>query len=284
MSSVPAFAEDEQEIPEVRHVQAGFRTYSYRERGDGPPVVLLHGIGANSGSWVNQLDALAGDLRMIAWDAPGYGTTTHLAADSPSAADYAEALGAFVDVLGLDRFLLVGHSLGALVAGAYAARHPTRLTALLLLSPAGGYGNAHPVLRMERLNLRLRMMDELGPNGLAEKRSANVLGPSAPPEARALVKRAMRELDPAGHAQAARMLANGKLTDDLERFDGLGLVACGTEDTVTVADDCRRIATHLRSRLFRPLAGLGHACYAESPQTISNEILWLAREAGMLAA
>lgn len=270
-------------IPRQR-IEAGPRVFTYRECGQGPALVLLHGIGANAGSWVYQLESLSARFRVIAWDAPGYGGSTPLVPSAPSAADYAQALEHFVDALGLTRFLLVGHSLGALMAGAFAARCAPRLQGLALISPAGGYGSAHPVLRLERLNTRLNMMETLGPAGLADKRSRNLLTKKASPEALELVALSMRQLDPRGHEQAARMLANGKLVEDLAKYAGPAIVACGGEDSVTLPDDCRRIAASTSSRTFRELAGLGHACYAESPGAVDEVILALAKEVGAIDA
>jgi pimeloyl-ACP methyl ester carboxylesterase len=263
---------------------AGARVFTYRERGQGPVLVLLHGIGANAGSWIHQLEALSERFRVIAWDAPGYGGSTPLVPSTPSAADYARALESFVDALGLSRFVLVGHSLGALMAGAFAASHPARLQGLVLLSPAGGYGTAHPVLRMDRLNARLKMMETLGPEGVAEQRSANLLTANAPAEALELVQLSMRQLDPRGHEQAARMLANGKLVDDLVKYTGPTVVACGMDDTVTLPDDCRRIAAITTSRELHLLPRLGHACYAEGPAMVNEVILGLAKAAGVVNA
>jgi len=65
---------------------------SYREAGAGPALVLLHGIGSSSASWLFQLESLAG-YRLIAWDAPGYGGSAFLsAADDLGAAPSAHLL------------------------------------------------------------------------------------------------------------------------------------------------------------------------------------------------
>ena len=88
--------------PAVRHKTAR-GTVSCRTAGSGPALCLLHGIGSQSGSWVRQLEALAPRFRVIAWDAPGYGDSDRLAADSPVAADYADVLEALLDTLGIDQ-------------------------------------------------------------------------------------------------------------------------------------------------------------------------------------
>jgi pimeloyl-ACP methyl ester carboxylesterase len=252
---------------------------SLREAGAGPALVLLHGIGSGSGSWLQQLES-PGGARLLAWDAPGYGTSTPLPVAAPTAADYADALAALLLVLKIDRLVLVGHSLGALMAAAFAARHPQRLHGLVLLNPAGGYGNADPALREERLTSRLKMMEELGPSGLAEQRAAQLLSPAASTEALELVRWNMRQLDPAGHEQAARMLADGKLVEDAARYPGPTLVMCGSEDRITPEPGCRKIAEAFARGTYRSLPGLGHASYVEAPAVVNAALAEFGREAG----
>ena len=104
-----------------RTIAAGNRQFSFREAGDGSPLVLLHGIGSNSGSWQNQLAVLSGQFRVLAWDAPGYGESTPLDMPQPDAQDYADALDAFLDAMQIPECCLVGHSLGTLMAAAFAS-------------------------------------------------------------------------------------------------------------------------------------------------------------------
>lgn len=274
MTGTPSIDEQLARFP-LKRVSAGERAFSYREAGapgNGAPLVLLHGIGSNSGSWLHQLNGLSRDFYVVAWDAPGYGESSALQAEAPTASDYAEALREFADALHIDRFTLVGHSLGALMASAFAAQYSERLRALMLLDPAGGYGRAEASVRAEKLRARLAMMEELGPQGLAEKRSDNLVSTQASPEARELVRWAMRRLNPAGHAQAARMLANGALDEDAARFQGRALVACGSADTVTPETGCKALAQAFAHAEYRTLPDLGHASYVEAPAVVNSLI------------
>ena len=169
-------------FPAQQAVTAAGQTVGYREAGAGAlvnhdalPLVLLHGIGSGAASWVQQFEALGGTRRVLAWDAPGYGASTPVVPASPNATDYAEVLRGWLDALGIERCVLVGHSLGAIIAGAFAAANPQCVAGLLLLSPAGGYGAAAADVRESKRDQRLAMLAELGPQGLAEKRSANML-------------------------------------------------------------------------------------------------------------
>jgi pimeloyl-ACP methyl ester carboxylesterase len=248
---------------------AAGQTVGYREAGtasvnhDALPLVLLHGIGSGAASWVQQFEALGGTRRVLAWDAPGYGMSTPVAFDSPSAKDYAEVLRGWLDVLGIERCVLVGHSLGAIIAGAFAATNPRRVAGLLLISPAAGYGAAATDMRETRRDQRLAMLAELGPAGLAEKRSANMLSQHADDTARAWVRWNMARIVPRGYAQATHLLANADLATDLTRFHGRINVAVGADDAITPPSACERLAQAARTPL-QVVPRAGHAGYIEA--------------------
>ena len=99
--------------------------------GDGPPLVLIHGIGSRSVSWWPVIDALAARFRLYALDLRGHG-----ASEKPDLGyllpDYGADLAGVLDALGLDRPLILGHSLGGLVALNWAVDHPTGAAAIAL--------------------------------------------------------------------------------------------------------------------------------------------------------
>ncbi len=93
----------------ARRIEAGGSVFTYSEAGAGTPLVLLHGIGSAARAFDDQLAGLSDRLHVIAWDAPGYGGSTSLASESPKARDYALALAAMLDALGIPACHLVGH-------------------------------------------------------------------------------------------------------------------------------------------------------------------------------
>lgn len=232
---------------------------SYREAGKGPAIVLLHGIGSSSAAWLCQLEALQG-FRLIAWDAPGYGGSQALPEEKPQTRHYAEALRAFLERLLLKDVLLVGNSLGCLMAGAYARMEPEKLRGMLLISPASGNaGDQKGFLE------RKKALEELGPDGLAEKRSPNLLGSRGTPEALELIRWSQRRIDPAGYLQAAHCLANGNLAEDARHFRKPVLVVCGSEDRITPEAGCKLVAAAFPNAGYRSLPGLGHCAQIEDP-------------------
>jgi pimeloyl-ACP methyl ester carboxylesterase len=251
-------------------VQTARGGVSYRQAGAGPAeLLLLHGIGSQSASWVQQLDGLAQAFRVIAWDAPGYGESNPIEVESPSAGDYAATLDAFISMLRISRPIIVASSLGALIATSFAAMRPEKVAGLVLLNPAGGYGLATPDVREQKLASRLARLARLGPAGMAENLPDGMLSAEASSRARDIAAWSQARIDPAGYAQAARMLANGTLVNDAARYDGPVLVVAASADTITPAQDCERIAAAFPRATFRTLAGPGHLSYIESPEVVN---------------
>jgi pimeloyl-ACP methyl ester carboxylesterase len=262
------------QFPEAR-IETAAGTIGYRFAGaqhqTATPVVLLHGIGSGAASWVRQLDTLGATRRVFAWDAPGYGHSTPVAPHSPVAADYAASLAAWLDALGITRCVLVGHSLGAIVAGAFAAREPRRVVGLLLVSPANGYGAALAQVREEKREARLAMLAELGPEGLARERSENMVSAHADEAAREWVRWNMARIVPAGYAQSTHLLANANLAADVERYRGRMGVAVGADDAITPPAACDRVAKAAHVSL-QVIPRAGHAGYVEAPEVYSDLI------------
>jgi pimeloyl-ACP methyl ester carboxylesterase len=239
---------------------------SYRETGAGQALVLLHGIGSQSASWLNQLETLKG-YRLIAWDAPGYGGSDFLPEEKPLPRHYAEALHQFVERLLLKDVVIVGNSLGCLMAGAYAAAHPERIRSMILLDPAAGHAGDE-----SKQVERLKQFEELGPEGLAEKRSPLVVGKNSPREAVELMAWTQRRIRPPGYRQAIHCLVHGNLAEDARRFRKKVLVMCGSEDTVTPEASCKAVAAAFPRAEYRSLPGLGHVPHMEAPETVNGSI------------
>jgi pimeloyl-ACP methyl ester carboxylesterase len=103
----------------------------------GLPVVLVHSLAGTSAHWARQLEHLRATRRALAFDLRGHG-----ASDPPRNRDFslqglAGDIAAVVDALGIQRFVLGGHSLGGGAALSYAGSHPDRVAALLLVDPIG---------------------------------------------------------------------------------------------------------------------------------------------------
>lgn len=109
----------------------------YVKAGQGPPLVLLHGLGVSVATWHNNFSAFASRYTVYAPDLPGHGDTDK--PDIPYGLDVGvEFLPEFLDALGLDgNVTLMGNSAGGMVAVTSVLKQPERFRALVLISPVG---------------------------------------------------------------------------------------------------------------------------------------------------
>jgi pimeloyl-ACP methyl ester carboxylesterase len=107
-------------------------TIHYREAGEGPVAILLHGLGGDGSRWTATMDALAGEFRTIAPDQIGFGQSDKPLADYNHAM-LGEFLAEFMKQLGIEKASLVGHSMGAFVAMRVAVHHPELVDRLVLV-------------------------------------------------------------------------------------------------------------------------------------------------------
>ncbi|MFD9002615.1 alpha/beta fold hydrolase [Streptomyces sp. NPDC059582] len=127
----------------------GYRR-AFRMAGEGPALVLVHGIGDSSATWAGLIPDLARTHTVIAPDLLGHGASDKPRADY-SVAAYANGVRDLLTTLGIESATLVGHSLGGGVAMQFAYQFPERTERLILVS-AGGVGReVNPVLRLVSL-------------------------------------------------------------------------------------------------------------------------------------
>ena len=121
-----------------RYMDVNGLTVHYRDEGSGPPLVLLHGVASSLHTWDEWVDELKGRYRVIRLDLPGFGLTGPDSNPNTESAEYmVDTLDTFVSQLGLERFFLVGNSLGGYYAWNYAAKYPQKLYKMVLMSATG---------------------------------------------------------------------------------------------------------------------------------------------------
>ncbi|MDQ2678358.1 MAG: alpha/beta hydrolase [Actinomycetota bacterium] len=118
--------------------------------GSGPVLLLIHGIGDSSESWLPVMERLAEHHTVVAPDLLGHGDSAKPRADY-SVAAYANGMRDLLDVLGIDRVTVVGHSLGGGVAAQFAYQYPERCERLVLVATGGVGPEVNPALRLGSL-------------------------------------------------------------------------------------------------------------------------------------
>jgi pimeloyl-ACP methyl ester carboxylesterase len=266
-------------IPPLRRVQVGGAWRAWREHGAGSglPLLLLHGIGSNARLWAGQFGPLGRTRRTIAWNAPGYKGSDPLPLDWPTPAHYAEAAVRLLDHLAIDRCVVVGQSLGAVMAVGLEAVAPDRVAALVLASPAAGYAVSPGEALPPAVQSRIDDIRRLGPEAMADLRAPRLLSESASYAARELVRQAMAELEPQGYSQAARLLASADLVKAVATVRIPVLTIWGSADVITPPDRCRMVAEAAPGQNMLELEGPGHAMPAEAPELFNPAVAGILR-------
>ncbi|GBQ22474.1 putative hydrolase [Gluconacetobacter sacchari DSM 12717] len=237
-----------------------------------PSLVLLHGIGSDARLWRAQLAAFAPERRVLAWNAPGYAESSPFPEGTPTGDPtlWAQRLMDGLDALGVSSCVLVGHSLGAVTAARFARLWPERVKALVLSSPAQGYGQSPGAALLPALQARIDDITSLGPRGMAEHRAPRTLGPGADAAMIRAVTDAMARVSVRGYCDAVRLLAGGRLADDLPAWNGPLHLVCAEEDRIVPPATVETLAALRPSARLCRIAGAGHASYLQAPDLFNR--------------
>jgi pimeloyl-ACP methyl ester carboxylesterase len=244
---------------------------AYERAGTGPPVALLHGyVGDGRATWRHQIEGLASDFTVVAWDAPGAGASS----DPPERwgiDGYAECLAAFLHAIGLPRANVVGLSFGGALALALCASRPDiPLTLTLASAYAGWQGSLPPDVAAQRLEQALRL-SELGPNEFVDALLPTMFWRDVAPEDAVGFEATLREFHPAGFRAMAHA-ANEDLRHTLATVGVPTLLIYGDRDVRAP----QYVAEHLRDAIPNAslvvLPDVGHACCLEAPREFNDEL------------
>jgi pimeloyl-ACP methyl ester carboxylesterase len=241
-----------------RSITIAGRQLSWREKGQGVALVLIHGTGGSSQSWAPQIDHFADRFQVIAWDAPGYGGSDPFHDDAPSCADYAAALAALLDIRGVMSAHVVGHSIGAPIAAALSRKRPGLALTMTLLHPIAGYGAADAATRQAGYQARTEGIAEAGMAEFARARAPALLGSAAGPDCAEAVTEIMAGIPERGYRQLVAMMGSADLMADADEIDAPTLVIAGNQDNIAPEASCRAIADAIPASEFRALDGIGH--------------------------
>ncbi|MEQ3549465.1 alpha/beta fold hydrolase [Pseudonocardia nematodicida] len=248
----------------VRHVEIGGWSTRVLEAGMGEEtLVLMHGIGGHLEAYARNIVPFARRYRVLAFDFPGHGYTTHAVADI-ELPDYVAHLGALLDAYGVDRAHLSGESLGGWVAMKFAAAHPDRVGRLILNTPAGN-------LSLPEVRERIRSLSQAAADDPSDERirarlewlmadpatvTDELVGTRRTIYARPGFARSMRHIM---CLQDADVRARNMVTDaDLEAIVAPTLVVWTSDDPSGPAKTGLDIAAALEHGRFELITGAGH--------------------------
>ena len=252
-------------------VHAAGHRIAYELKGEGPPLVLLHGYVGDRRMWRAQIEALSDDFTVVAWDAPGYGGSSDPPEDFPLS-EFADCLAAFVEALGFGRAHVLGVSFGGGLALELYRRHPELIETLVLASAYAGWAGSLPSeVVEERLTQALRLAD-MAPDQLVAELIPTMLSDSAPAELVEEFAASMRDFHPVGLRANARAFAAADLRDVLPRVAVPTLLLYGDRDVRAPAKVANDIHAGIAGSKLVVIPGAGHACNIDAPERFNAEV------------
>jgi 3-oxoadipate enol-lactonase len=239
----------------------------YEVTGDGLPVVFMHGLGGTSNVWHAQRTALAKYFKVLTFDLPGSGRSG-MVDRSYSMELWVEQVARLADAAGLDKFVLVGHSMTTIVAQKFAALHGSRLTALVLCGPLTELA----AVGKEAFTKRAETVLKEGMLGVADTVLTGALTAATRegnPALAGLYREVLLANDPACYAAQCQALINGSAKADQPKIACPTLILVGDQDGVTPLVLCRQIAAAIRGSRIRVVPGTAHLTMLERPEAFN---------------
>ena len=240
------------------------------QSGDGPPLVLVHGLGGNLHSWDQIATRLEHRFRVHRYDLRGHGH-----GDNPPGpwelADFVRDLEIYMDRQDLGTVRLAGFSLGGLISQGYTLKNPERVEKLAIVSAVAGRSEAERQKVVARVgNLE---KGDLDTNiELALERWFSPQFRERHPERVAERLAVLRSNDPGGYLNAYRVFALGDLGDELHRITCPTLVMTGEFDPGSNPRMARFMHGKIPNSSLEILPGLRHSLLVESPNLVAQKL------------
>jgi len=244
---------------------------AYRQAGEGPALVLLHGFLCDSRCWRRQLIGLSERFRVVAWDAPGAGSSAD-PAGALTTADYARCLAGFLDRVGVDRAHVVGLSWGGILAQEFFRLYPQRLRCLVLADTYAGWRGSLPdAVWKERLATCL--LDSEGPpDALVAKMLPGMFSDAAPQSVRDELSAIVSEFHPIGFRLMSLSSAEMDTRDLLPRIDVPTLVLWGEDDRRSPMGIAEQLHAAILGAELATIPNAGHVSNMEQPDAFNDHV------------
>ena len=265
----------------------------YTVNGSGQPLVLLHSAWATNEWWRWQIPSLSRNYRTYALDVRGHGQSTPLE-KVHSVEGFSKDLEIFLRTLGLDAPVLVGWSLGGIIAMQYCLDHPSHIKALVLIATQG---HKNPRLKPRFILYFLQaqlslLMDFTQPrkydrstqqfpsqgNILLERQVRNMLSPQAPREALDWIIADITNNPRINYWEVIRSVWNWEAGEKLKRLNVPTLILVGDRDSLTPPQISQRLHRAIPNSKLVIVKNASHYVVLEKPEFVNTEILNFLKE------
>lgn len=255
--------------------------------GAGPTVLMLHGIGGGHLAFAPQVETLAEvGYRAVAWDMPGYGRSAPI--EPYTFKGLAESCIRLIDALVGEQdesVVLLGHSMGGMVAQEVIARRPDRVRKLILCGTSAAFGQrpdgGGPAEAWSRRFIDERLAPLAAGHSMAEVAAQlipRMVGPGALPEGLRLAEHCMAGVPAATYRRALECLVTFDRRAALAQIRVPTLLVAGEFDRVAAPAAMQEMAGRIPQARYAEMPGIGHLMQLENPDAFDRLLLDFLRE------
>ena len=252
----------------------------YLERGDGPTVVFLHGIGADSESFAFQLEAFAAaGYHAVSWDMPGYGRSAPMT--PMTFTGLAGRLRQFLDELNVPAVHVVGHSIGGMIVQQLARTAQEKLLTMVLAQTSPAFGSKDGEFQRKFIAERLQPLQRgQSMADIATEVLPSLVGVDPDKKGVELAQKCMSRVPSDAYVAAVQCLVEFEGRDHLPLIAVPTLVLAGEKDNNAPASMMEKMAQKIPGAEFATIPNAGHLAPMGNPDAFNHVVLdFLARHA-----
>jgi pimeloyl-ACP methyl ester carboxylesterase len=257
---------------ELTHAEVSGHSVAHRDVGEGPPLVLLHGFLCDSRCWRPQLADLSDRFRVLAWDAPGAGSSSD-PPDPFTTTDWAQCLAGFLlDVVGIERAQVLGLSWGGILAQEFYRLYPDRVLTLILCDTYAGWKGSLPESACKKRLERCFLESWLSAEEFVPRWVPEFFTEAASPDLKEVMSAVVSEFHPLGFRLMAKSSADTDTSDLLPNIEVPTLLVWGDDDRrspMNIAEQFREVIPNAELAI---IANAGHLSNMEQPEEFNAHV------------
>jgi pimeloyl-ACP methyl ester carboxylesterase len=256
---------------ELTRAEVNGHSVAYRVAGEGPPLVLLHGFLCDSRCWRPQLADLSDTFRLIAWDAPGAGSSSD-PPDTFTTTDWAQCLVGFLDLLGVEAAQILGLSWGGILAQEFYRSYPDRVLSLVLCDTYAGWKGSLPESAYKKRLERCYLESLLPPEEFVPRWVPEFFTEGAPHDLKEEMSEVVSEFHPLGFRLMAKSSADTDTTDLLPHIEVPTLLVWGDDDRRSPINIAEQFQDAIPNVELEIIANAGHLSNMEQPEEFHAQV------------
>jgi pimeloyl-ACP methyl ester carboxylesterase len=256
---------------ELARAEVNGHSVAYRHAGEGPPLVMLHGFICDSRCWRTQLAGLSDRFRVVAWDAPGAGSSSD-PPDSFSITDWAKCLAGFLNVVGIERAQVLGLSWGGILAQEFYRLYPDRVLALVLCDTYAGWKGSLPEPACKERLERCLLESSLPPEDFVARWVPEFFTQGASDDLKDEMSTVVSDFHPLGFRLMAKSSADTDTTELLPNIEVSTLVLWGGADRRSPMNIAEQLRDAIPEAELAVIANAGHVSNMEQPEEFNARV------------